>query len=304
MWILSGGGVTYGCSPDLWDARYGTPVGVVVIPSGHTEDERPRFVTTFYVSDDGKIESEVTGNETLTLINSSNYTSAYTVEAIENLVPPQDNGVISVNPNTPSNPNGIHRAAMGGYESPQEIVMATDFQQLGRQNSLDPTTYWFNGFDVCIPSPYDMSVPGQKNNAFFAPMYNGYSNHLSLLDGYKITSIWATEGIVLPKKIQEISDEDGLQYYIPSLGEMAYLVARFAVIKESMDKINGVTLQPFGLPYFLTSTLPHSMYGGDALTWVFFVNQRFGFGWFGSHEGGGGVQGEKCCRPFGKVILE
>lgn len=214
-------------SLDRWDASFGTPIGVVVIPEFFLPDGKCRIVALKR----GKNEF---GSELIKwsqVYNDTNLTNYSKVPITDNT------SLIST-----------------GYS---DVTMSTAcwFPSdifTGTQSFVDSKCKYSSSASRCIPSPY-------KNETF-------NSDYIKDIDGGNLLSdmngLWNTEKLVqLPSSDEYTAANsawnynDGgsdLQWYLPTGGEFGFVIARLKQINETIKLLNGEEIKS-GVNYW-TST--------------------------------------------------
>ena len=196
-----------------WKSSIGTPIGVVVIPEEFAPDGKIRIVSLNPADSNGnQSDSHVSlpwsSNGTDTSL--PNYT----------MVPTTDNvGSTS----TGSNGNG--------YLPSDNLT--------GTQSFVDALAK-YNGSSFLIPSPYLGSEP---NTEYYKELSDG--NALSDFNGMANTQtlIALNKGNETANACWNYSDGiSNLQWYLPAMGELGYLMPRFKLINESISAVGGVII--------------------------------------------------------------
>ena len=199
-------------SKDKWNTSLGTPVGVVVIPTGFAPDGKARIVGLSYVDKEGNASNTYVGmtwglSGVLDDTSLINYTK----------VPATDN---TGNISTGSTNNG--------YLPSDKFTGATSF--------VDSKTKYAGGTPM-LPSPYLGEAPNpdyykelEGDNALSD--FNGLSNTQTLVglgaDYVAANACWKYKDGV-----------SNLQWYLPALGELGYLMPRFNEINAVIATVTG-----------------------------------------------------------------
>ena len=205
-----------------WNTSLGTPVGVVVVPEGFAPDGKIRIVSLKAVDENGNQSNSgaamrwsfVTGDTSLT-----NYTK----------VPTTDNAG-----STSSASNDY------GYLPSDIFTGATSF--------VDPKAK-YKGNTPMIPSPYLGELPNPEyyktisgNNALSD--FNGLSNTQTLVglgsDYIAANAAWKYK-----------DGTSNLQWYLPAMGELGYLMPRRNEINSVITALGGLIVPIF---YFWSSS--------------------------------------------------
>lgn len=196
-------------APDLWDASLGTPVGVVVIPSGFAPDNGlARIVSLYWANYNGAASA--------TYISDTWSSSGDVPLDYYNRVPQTDNKSAISN-------------SYGAYGSlPSDIFIDT-----GNISFVDNKS----AYDVApmIPSPYkDDGI----NNDYFQ-----YA--LSDIDGKGNTDILVALGsdyyAANAARNYKAAGAEEIEWYLPAAGEWGFIAPRYSLIKKSLQMV-GVVL--------------------------------------------------------------
>ena len=236
-----------------WDTSLGTPVGVVVVPEGFAPDGRVRIIGLKPVDSNGNQSSShvaMVWGPISTDTSLTNFTK----------VPTTDNAG-----STSSGSDSY------GFLPSDSLTGATSF--------VDPKAK-YNGDTPYIVSPYLGDAPNPEyykeisgNNALSD--FNGLSNTQTL--------VGLGTGYTAANAAYKYNDGvSNLQWYLPAMGELGYLMPRWNEINNTITALGGVAVASY---YFWSS----SEYGSDS---VYFLST------------GGGVvvdafKDDNCCvRPF------
>ena len=184
------------CPKNSWDSSLGTRVGVVVIPEGFAPDGKTRIVANSY-NRYGKNASTQTNNA-----SSGNNFKLPTTD---------NNGSTSTGSNT------------YGY-------LPSDNPSFSNTLSIADNKTYYKGGTPFIPSPYMIDDNGkEKPNPEFSVNIDGYTNPLSDFNGLEYTReiINYTSNNSYANYCWNYNDGvSNLQWYWPSIAELAYLVNR------------------------------------------------------------------------------
>ena len=196
---------------DNWDASLGTPVGVVVIPEGMLPDGKARMVSlvccTKNIYGPSGTDTSLTNYDRLPTTDNSGSTSTGS----------NSYGCLPVDHNT------------------------------GIQSFVDPKAKYFyeaNRFSF-VPSPY---LGNDKTlNPEYCKEISGYKNVLSDFNG--LTNTQALVGLDEDYNAAEYAwtYRDGVsdyQWYLPAMGELAFLAPRFNEINEAISMVGGTVIAP------------------------------------------------------------
>ena len=219
-------------SSDKWTTSLGTPVGVVVIPSGMLPDGKARIVSMKYVKSDGAPADSGRG---LCWEESGNYVD--TPLTNYNRVPTTDN----------AGSTSTGSAALGYLPSDNFTDVAS---------FVDPTAK----YKVDEPGPAFIPSPYLGDNSTFNPEYSkvisGYNNALSDFNG--LTNTQTLVGLGSNYQAANAAwnytggvSGTGLQWYLPAAGELGFLMSRFKAINNAITTAGGVAVDTY---YFWSSS--------------------------------------------------
>lgn len=197
-----------------WKTSLGTPVGVVVIPEGFTSDGKVRIVSLRPVDSNGNPSNTH---------NSVPWCGNSTDTALKNYerVPTTDNYGSS---STGSNGNGY--------------LPSDRFK--GAQSFVDILSKYY-GSNNLIPSPYLLDEP----NPDYYRVISEYGNVLSDLNGLANTQTLISRNSDYTAAYAASKYSDGvsnLQWFLPAMGELGYLIPRFKTINLSISAVNGIII--------------------------------------------------------------
>lgn len=203
-------------SPNKWSNDLGTPLGVIVIPEGFAPDGKARMCTIHNVmSEPGS--SSGSGQPSYEMKWSSLFSSADTTLLNYAGVP------ITTNVNV--NATDI---SLNGYlpsDSFTEITSYTD------------SIAKYKNSDLLIPSPYLGIDP---NPEYYKTLNE--NNALSDFNGLDNTQVLIqSSSHVAANKAWR--NENSIQWYLPAMGELGYLIVRLGVINKSLEILNGTLIQ-------------------------------------------------------------
>ena len=252
-----------------------TPIGIVVIPASHMDDGQARMMSTRWMSCEDPENGSLTyqtmfwGSAT-DLTGLTNYTE---VPVIARYDDEEQGGIVPL-----TEPQTIYDKYTYAH-LPSNIPNWT-----GERNSEDEGTRWYQSstywadsghttgrfYNYYAPSPY--ASDGTPNPLYRATEYSGGSinNALSYFDGRHQTDVileargerdyssWKP-GSGTPEDYPAASCCDIYRtvgtsqgdWYLPSLAELGYVVARLNSINNSLVKINGLQSLPL---YWLWSS--------------------------------------------------
>ena len=208
-----------------WNTSLGTPVGVVMIGSGFAPDGRVRIISLTNMSYNGD-EYIMWDSEGGIDIDSPAPNFEY--------VPTTDNA-------------GSTTIGYSGYG-----VLPSDSDSFyGDVSYVDGKTKYYATNDELmewgegiIPSPYLGDVP---NPAYYQAIEGG--NALSDFNGLSNTQLLVSDGDNYHAAHACWNYKDAansnLQWYLPAMGELGYLMPRFKQINESIQAVGGVPVEEY-----------------------------------------------------------
>lgn len=213
-------------SKNSWNTSLGTPIGVVVIPSNFLPDGKARIISLNAVDNSGNTSTshsgiywEEDGNYVDTTL--TNYTR----------VP------ITNNTNSVSSSSSSY-----GYLPSDNFTGDTSFVDGSAKYGITDTNK--------IPSPYN----GSEFNTDYSKDISGYNNGLSDFNGLSNTQVLVGLGSNYATANAAYNYNDGvsnIQWYLPSAGELGFLVARFKTINNTISQLSGVAIPSY---FFWSST--------------------------------------------------
>lgn len=220
-----------------------TPIGILVIPSSHMSDGKARIMSLAEMTEDGV--GSLTNRNGLVWGDYGTDTSLHNYNQIP-CVGHDDDGNW-----TPD--NTIDHTNDYGYICSDR----TDWTTL--PNPLDPGTNWkYNDEDCHIPSPFN--ADGTFNSAYSATSYSGgtINNALSDFNGKSNTATLVALGAdYKPATACSLYSTEGTNsgdWYLPAIGELAYIMPRFTVIQNSLTKLGNKALALVDNYYYWSST--------------------------------------------------
>lgn len=196
-----------------WNASLGVPVGVVVVPEGFVPDGKVRIISLDYVDKSGNTSTSAT---------SMNWgASSIDTNVINHqMVPTTDNTTSSsINSNS------------SGYLPSDSFSGATSF--------VDPQAKYYR-YAPYVPSPYLGDAP----NPEYYKTITG-NNALSDFNGLYNTDLLVNTGsdcIAANACWEYKSDVGNLQWYLPAMGELGYIMSRFNIINNTIVALGGVAI--------------------------------------------------------------
>ena len=208
-------------SQDNWNSSLGTPVGVVVIPSGMLPDGKARMIGLKYAtaagtSSDSSLGMFWGGYGTDTSL--TNYTK----------VPTTDNAGST---STGSNANG--------YLPSDKFTGRTSFvdstAKYSQTSNLIPSPYL--GDDKTFNPEYSKEILSGDTNVNVLSDFNGLSNTeylVGLGNGY-------TAANAAHNYDGGVTGTD-IQWYLPAMGELGFIMPRFNAINAAIQSVGGVAV--------------------------------------------------------------
>ena len=209
------------CTLDKWDNSLGTPVGVVVIPEGFAPDGKIRIISLKPVDASGNPSSShvnMKWSNTIADTKLTNYTK----------VPTTDNAGST---STGSNDNGY---------LPSDMFT-------GSQSYVDSEVKYIGSNKLMIPSPY----LGDEPNPEYYKELSG-NNALSDFNGLSNTERLSSACVAAKAAWKYNDGVSNLQWYLPAMGELGYIMPRFNKINTSISAVGGVAV--FNSNYFWSSS--------------------------------------------------
>ena len=216
------------CSPDDWSSSLGTPVGVVAIPANFLPDSPKMRLIAIY-----SVDSAGTRNETGQTKSRWFSSNTFDIPELDNYY--TDGPCLNVDSNTINGHNGNY--------------LCSD-KFTAQMNPYDDGYGWYTTAITIAPSPYkeDGSFNEQFIDNTFFPYY-GYLNPFTDFKGKENTDILVGIGTAYTaanaaKKYKAYND-DTLEWYLPSIGELAVYYHDFNKINAAIAKAGGVKLGGF-----------------------------------------------------------
>lgn len=203
-----------------WNTSLGTPVGVVVVPEGFAPDGKARIVSLLYV--------DASGNTT-TSYESMKWSNVSVDTSLTNYTR------VPITDNAGSTSYGSDEY---GYLPSDKFTGATSFVDPKAKYSDNLNVF---GTSILIPSPYLGDVPNPEYNK----VISGYNNVLSDFNGLSNTETLVGLGADYVAANAAYKYNDGasnLQWYLPAMGELGYLMPRFNEINSVITALGGVAV--------------------------------------------------------------
>ena len=223
-----------------WNTSLGTPVGVVVVPTGFAPDGRARIISLLNVDASGNGSALYRGMTWGTYGTDTELTNYTKVPTTDN------NGSTSTGSNI-----------YGNFPS-DKFTGATSF--------VDPKAKYY-GSTPMTPSPYLGDGPNPEYNKEIS----GYNNALSDFNGLSNTQTLVGLGVDYVAANAAWKYKDGasnLQWYLPAMGELGYLLPRLNEISNVITALGG---------HVFSGTSSHwssSEYSSD---YAYYLNTSTGF---------------------------
>ena len=244
-----------------WSTSLGTPVGVVVVPSGFAPDGKVRLIGLKPVDKNG---NQSDSHQSLYWETSGNYVDTSLTNY--NRVPTTDNaGSTSTGSDS------------YGYLPSDKFT--------GAQSYVDPEAKYYANSSNLIPSPYLGDAP----NPEYYNTISGYNNALSDFNGFSNTQTLVGLGSDYQAANACWKYSDGasnLQWYLPTMGELGYLMPRFNLINASLTAVSGVAVD--GGSMFWSSSESSSYF-------AYYLNTNLG------NVYSNGKSGSSFVRPFATI---
>ena len=215
-----------------WNLSLGTPVGVVMIPENFLPDGKARIISLTNMT-----------------YNASEYMQWDETGGMSTDSPAPNFDYVVGTDNTGSTTYGAY-----GYGS-----LPSDRSDWGgTQSYVDPLTRYYytteeynNWGEGMCPSPY-------LSNGSFNPTYSAYiegGNVLSDFNGLSNTQLLVNKGeqYVAANACRNYKDaaNSNLQWYLPAMGELGFLIPRFELINQSIQAVGGTPVEE---DYFWSSS--------------------------------------------------
>ena len=212
-------------SIDNWSISLGTPIGIVVIPSNFLPDGKARIVSLKAVDSNG---NATTSHDYMYWEQSGNYVDTtltnYTKVPITN------------------SQQQVSGSNSYGYLPSDNFTGDTSFVDSSAKYGTTNTNK--------IPSPYN----GSEFNTDYSKDISGYNNALSDFNGLSNTQVLVGLGNDYVAANAAYNYSDGVsntQWYLPSAGELGFMVARLKSINSTISQLGFVAVPS---TYFWSST--------------------------------------------------
>ena len=262
-------------SSDKWSASLGTAIGVVVIPEGFAPDGKVRLIGLKPVDSNGN-----QSDSHVAIIWGVYSTSIDTSLTNYDRVPRTDNAGST---STGSDSWGyLPFDKFTNEVSP--VLEEPGAKPAGPQSYVDPKAEYVVTSNF-IPSPYLGDAP----NPEYYKEISGYNNALSDFNGLSNTQTLVVLGSDYQAANACWNYSDGasnLQWYLPAMGELGYIIARFNLINASLTAVGGVAVD--GYRIFWSSSEYSSLY-------AYCLDANYGYVFCHGKDYYG------CVRPFATI---
>ena len=200
-------------SQKLFNSRLGTPIGIVVIPHGFTPDGKTRIVSLYEVDANGdKVTSIADVKWGPMGVNTSltNYTKV---------------------PTTDNNGSTSTGSSSHGFLPSDKFT--------GSQSYIDPKAKYKVSTNL-IPSPYFQEIPNPEYNKTIEDG-NALSDFNGLNNTRKLVGL-NTEYEAANAAWKYKDGSSNLQWYLPAIGELGYIIVRLNEIDNSINKLGGLLI--------------------------------------------------------------
>ena len=211
---------------DKWSSSLGTPIGVVVIPSGMLPDGKARMIGLNPVDSNGNASTShvpITWGGYGTDTSLTNYKKVIVTDNNGSTTDSRDYGWL------PSD------------------------KLTGDQSFVDAKAK-YDASSNFIPSPY-LGDDKTLNPDYYSEYINGHNNALSDFNGLSNTQTLVGLGsdYVAANAAWKYSDGvSSTQWYLPGMGELGFLMARFNAINEVISEVGGIEVE--GNNFFWSSS--------------------------------------------------
>ena len=210
------------CSRSDWNNSLGTPVGVVVVPSNHTNDGTVRIAAITSVNADGSSASTDVG---------IGWGPTNTDTGLPNMdkVPTWDNTIGGT----------VGSAAQSFLPSDNNNGYFT-----GSTDVISGVLKYYHTSGAFIPSPY--LADGSQNPDYINVVEATTANCLSDFDGKGNTAVLVGLGSAYSAAnachLYSTAGISAGNWYLPACGELGYIMPRFMEIQRSLSTVDGVLL--------------------------------------------------------------
>ena len=216
-----------------WTDSLGTPVGVVVVPSGFAPDGKARMLSLHWTIGQGGDTTDPYG---------SSWGRSFDYVSIPNcdMFPTTDNAG-----STTTGSNDM------GYLPSDKFTGATSYVDSTAKYSGATTSNM-------IPSPY---LGDKPNPAYYAEI-SGYNNALADFDGKGNTDVIVALGNGYESangaRNYKAAGAEEIEWYLPAAGELGYIMPRLNKIQAALAKVNAnelkVDVYSYTYPSYWSST--------------------------------------------------
>jgi hypothetical protein len=229
-------------SQDKWDASLGTPVGVVVVPTGFAPDGKARMLSLNWASESG------TSSTSASPIKWSNVTVDTSLTNHLKVPSTTKTGFTDT-----------------GYVPEMDYGYLPSDQFTDYSSSVDPLAN-YRSKAYKIPSPY---LGDKPNPNYYGPM-SSWNNTLSDFDGKGNTDVLVGLGsdyiaANAARNYKAIGAEE-IEWYLPAAGELGYILPRHNKIQEALTKL---AVSKLDNTYFFWSSTEYSTYNAWSVSTKF-----------------------------------
>ena len=199
-----------------WNTSLGTPIGVVVIPSNFLPDGKARILSLKAVDRNG---NAATSHSYMFWGQSGNYVDTTLTNYTK----------VPITDNTSSTSSSSYSS---GYLPSDNFAGSTSF--------VDSNAKYYTTGSNKIPSPYN----GNVFNTDYGKEISG-NNAFSDFNGLSNTQVLVGLGSDYTAANAAYNYNDGvsnMQWYLPSAGELGFLVARVKTINSTISQLGGVVV--------------------------------------------------------------
>ena len=244
-YVDSSGNLKY-CNPNEWETSLGTPVGVVAIPSNFLPDSPEMRLIAIY-----SVDSAGTRNETGQTKSKWRSANTYDVHKLDNYY--YDGPCLDVDSNKITGHNGYY-------------LCSDNFT--AQMNPYDPGYGWYSTGASIVPSPYKEN--GSFNEQFIDNTFFPVSSRLNPFSDFKgkentdiLVGLGTAYTAANAARKYKAYDGDTLEWYLPSIGELAVYYHDFNKINAAIAKAGGVKLSD---GYYWSSSEYSSKYALNLFT--------------------------------------
>ena len=216
------------CSPDDWESSLGTPVGVVAIPANFLPDSPQMRIIALY-----SVRSNGTRNETGQTYSKWCSIDTYDIPELDNYA--SYGPCLDVDSNTITGHNG-------------DYLCSDKFTT--QLNPYDTGYGWCTTGTTIAPSPY--KEDGSFNEQFIDNTFFPVSSRLNPFSDFKgkentdiLVGLGSAYTASNAARRYKAYDGDTLEWYLPSVGELAVYMHDCNKINEAISKAGGVETRSY-----------------------------------------------------------